>query len=88
MNEETLSTKEHTEAHSKKIGGYKKLTDEQISDINRFKEIETELGNFFETLEQKNEVDMRWLNIARTDLQKGFMSAIRSIAKPSSTLNS
>ncbi len=27
-------------------------------------------------------IDKRWLIIAKTDLQKGFMSLIRSIAKP------
>lgn len=28
------------------------------------------------------EIDYRWLAIGKTDLQKGFMSVIRSIARP------
>ena len=28
------------------------------------------------------ELDKRWLAIAKTDLQKGFMAATRSVAKP------
>ena len=40
------------------------------------------IGNFILMLESNSLIDKRWLAIAKTDLQKGFMSLVRSIAKP------
>ncbi|MBC4892321.1 hypothetical protein H8L28_26810, partial [Klebsiella pneumoniae] len=47
------------------------------------------VGEFVEKLERaefaRNSLqlpDKRWLAIGKTDLQKGFMAVIRSIAKP------
>ena len=35
-----------------------------------------------ENIEVIPDIDKRWLAIAKTDLQKGFMALVRSIAKP------
>ena len=39
-------------------------------------------GNLIEWLDKSGYTDKRWLNIAKTDLQKGFMSLMRSVVKP------
>lgn len=83
---ETISTKEHTEAHGDKIGGYKKLTDVEIELINRVKSAENEIGVLMQVIQDMEGNDKRWSNIAKTDLQKGFMALVRSIAKPESEL--
>ena len=40
-------------------------------------------GDLIEWLDKSGYTDKRWLNIAKTDLQKGFMSLMRSVTKPS-----
>lgn len=81
-----MDTKKHTEAHGDKVGGYRKLSNTEINDINALKELENSVGNMITLLQNYRHVDQRWLAIARTDLQKGFMAAVRSIAKPDSQL--
>lgn len=65
-----------------KIKGYRGLTQEEINRMNHSKELAAEVGVFIENLDKLEDVDKRWLAIAKTDLQKGFMSLTRSIAKP------
>lgn len=67
----------------KKIAGYRDLTQEEIDLMNRSKALASEVGDFIEYLSKTGYEDKRWLAIAKTDLQKGFMSLTRSIAKPS-----
>lgn len=67
----------------KKITGYRDLTQEEIDLMNRSKALASEVGDFIEYLSKTGYEDKRWLAIAKTDLQKGFMSLTRSIAKPS-----
>lgn len=73
----------------KKIKGYRDLSQVEIDLINRCKELEAECLNLIGELELSEFAlngDMvpngRWLETGKTDLQKGFMSIIRSIAKP------
>lgn len=65
-----------------KITGYRDLSQFEIDSMNRAKEIGVTLGNLIEQLEVDNDIDKRWLAIAKTDLQKGIMSLVRSIAQP------
>ena len=66
----------------KKIKGYRDLSQQEIDDMNESKELAAQVGNLIEKLESINSIDKRWLAIAKTDLQKGFMSLVRSIAQP------
>ena len=66
------------------IKGYRELTDNEISVINDIKELADLIGQIIEEMEKTDGIDQRWLAIGKTDLQKGFMSVIRSIAKPTS----
>lgn len=71
-----------------KIKGYRDLSEQEIALINEGKELAEKVGEFVKKLGTSDVVpttegiDQRWLNIAKTDLQKGFMALIRSIAQP------
>ena len=65
-----------------KITGYRDLTESEITDINRVKHLAEEISSMIEYLEEDDFIDKRWLAIGKTDLQKGFMALVRSIAKP------
>lgn len=74
----------------KLIKGYRDLSQAEIDMMNRAKALATEVGDFIGNLSETNlqsnqqYIDPRWLAIAKTDLQKGFMSLVRSIARPES----
>ena len=66
----------------RKIKGYRDLSQVEIDAMNAVKVKAAEVGELISKLEGKDELDQRWVAIAKTDLQKGFMAATRSIAKP------
>ena len=70
------------ENQHQKIKGYRDLSQDEINMMNESKSIAIQVGKVIEDLEKLPDIDKRWLAIAKTDLQKGFMSLIRSIAKP------
>lgn len=72
-----------------KIKGYRDLSEAEIALMNEGKELAEQVRKYLDKLDRaefantSHQVpDARWLSIGRTDLQKGFMSVIRSIAKP------
>lgn len=65
-----------------KVIGYRELTETEINLMNACKALAIDVGKNIEALEKIEGIDKRWLAIAKTDLQKGFMSLIRSIARP------
>lgn len=82
------------ENQHKKIAGYRDLTQEEIDLMNECKALSEQCGNLIERLEYLpdpeavmarrdiSSTDKRWVFIGKTDIQKGFMSIIRAIAKP------
>ena len=66
----------------KKITGYRDLSQGEINAMNAVKAKAKEIGFLIEELEQNKQLDQRWVSEAKSDLQKGFMSAIRSVAQP------
>ena len=66
------------------IAGYRELNQQEITAINVAKALGSRLGDFIATLETDPDIDKLWLAIAKTDLQKGIMFLVRSIAKPES----
>ncbi len=70
------------ENQHRKITGYRELDESEIYSMNQAKEMASCVGDVIEKLETSAGVDKRWLAIAKTDLQKGFMSLVRAIAKP------
>ena len=70
------------ENQHRKISGYREINQQEIDAMNSIKEAATDIGNLVEQISQVSGVDQRWLSIARTDLQKGFMSFVRAVAQP------
>ena len=70
------------ENQHKKITGYRDLTEREIELMNECKALATVVGVMCDKLEEAAGIDDRWLRIARTELQQGFMALIRSIARP------
>ena len=72
-----------------KVTGYRQLSEEEAALMNEVKERANEVGALCNRLaamgkEDPTSVDPRWVAIGQTDLQKGFMSLVRSVAKPTS----
>jgi hypothetical protein len=66
-----------------KIKGYRNLSIADIDDTNAAKVLAEQVGDLCKKFEmERPNVDKRWLAIAKTDLQKGFMALVRSIARP------
>ena len=65
-----------------KITGYRDLTQAEIDAMNTVKAKANEVGKLLEEIAEIEGVDLRWLNIGKTDLQQGFMAVTRSIARP------
>lgn len=68
----------------KHIKGYRDLSPEEIALMNEVKAKAAEVGVLMEKLRSTPGLDQRWVSIGITDLQKGFMFAVRGIAQPES----
>ena len=64
------------------IKGYRNLSPGEVEDINQIKELGQLCSEFIVYLRTEANADPRWISIAETHLQQGFMAAVRSIAKP------
>ncbi len=64
------------------IKGYRDLTPAEIEAMNKVKVKAEEVGQLIEDLQNIPGVDLRWVSIAKTNLQQGFMAAVRAVAKP------
>lgn len=65
-----------------KIKGYRDLSQQEIDLMNEGKALAEQVGLYIDKLQTLDSTDKRWVATGKTDLQKGFMSAIRSIAQP------
>lgn len=66
----------------RKISGYRELDAAEIDAMNRVKAKAEEVGALLAELGGMPGLDGRALAIARTELQTGFMWAVRAIARP------
>ena len=66
----------------KKIKGYRDLSQEEIDLMNEAKALSEKVGELVSKIANQDTTDNRWVDIAQADLQKGFMSLIRSVAQP------
>lgn len=65
------------------VHGYVAQSEKNTKVVNQHKVLEEHLLRLMdEYFKLKDDVDQRWLAIARTDLEKGFMALNRSIFKP------
>ena len=65
-----------------KITGYRQLSEEEVALMNEGKALAVQCGDFIAKLRATPNLDQRWVSIGATDMQTGFMAAIRGIAKP------
>jgi hypothetical protein len=65
-----------------KIKGYRQLSEQEALTINEIKDLAEKVGLMVESLNIAPGVDKRWVAIARTQLQQGFMALTRAIAQP------
>lgn len=66
----------------RQISGYRELTQLEIDTMNRVKELAGGIGDLLDVLRDIPGIDHRALAIAKTELQTGFMWAVRAIAQP------
>lgn len=64
------------------IKGYRNLSETEIGLINKIKDHACIVSTLVEELREYPGVDQRWVSIAKTDLQTGFMALTRSVAQP------
>lgn len=67
---------------SANIKGYRDLSQAEVDLMNKLKDVAVVVGEWVDIVLDDPDTDKRWANIAKTDLQKGFMSLIRAVAKP------
>lgn len=65
-----------------KITGYRDLSQEEIDLMNEGKALAELCGAFIDKLESNIETDKRCVALGKTNLQQGFMWAIRGVAQP------
>lgn len=68
----------------KMITGYRDLSQEEIDMMNEVKRHGQAIGDMIQKLRDVEGLDQRWVSIAQTDFQTGFMAAVRAIAQPES----
>jgi hypothetical protein len=69
------------------ISGYRQLNPDEVAIVNHIKALDEDLGRSFQTLRitiagNVPNADWRWLAIAKTHFQEGFMALVRSVTKP------
>jgi hypothetical protein len=64
------------------VAGYTDQPQEAIDMVNANKQTEERLLRLVERMQQQQEGDQRWLAIAKTDIQRAFMSLNRAIFRP------
>lgn len=64
------------------VSGYRPQGDLAVGRVNHNKQIEERILRVIDELGVDENVDKRWLAIAKTDIERGFMALNRSIFKP------
>ena len=66
----------------KMIKGYRDLTQQEIDLMNECKNLAEKVGRLCDRVRENPTTDQRWCEDGQITLQKGFMSLIRSVARP------
>lgn len=64
------------------IKGYRDLSQSEIDLMNKGKALAEQVGELIEEIKALPDTDKRWAAIGQTQLQQGFMAAIRAVARP------
>lgn len=69
------------------ITGYQRQSQQKVDVVNSTKGFENDLGRWLKQLQADvPDVDGRWVSIARTHFQQGFMALNRAVFQPESEL--
>lgn len=69
------------------IQGYRDLDQAEIDLVNRIKSAESDLAQLWQEIVDRPGTDKRWAALARTDVERGMMALVRSVARPDSPWN-
>ncbi len=64
------------------VSGYRPQSSDAVARVNAIKQMEERVLRLLDELKADPEIDQRWLQIGRTNLEQGFMGVVRSIFKP------
>lgn len=64
------------------VSGYRPQSEEAVAIVNSNKALEERLLRVMDDMAGSDMFDQRWLSIARTDLEKGFMALNRAVFRP------
>ena len=64
------------------IAGYQDISADKLKAVNAIKEVEEAALRMIDALQASDETDKRWVAIARTQIQQGYMAAVRSVMQP------
>ena len=64
------------------VGGYRPQSDEAVSLVNVNKEIEERVLRILDELKARPDIDQRWLQAGRTQIELGLMAVNRSVFQP------
>lgn len=70
------------ENQHRSITGYRDLKQSEIDLMNAIKAAEASVALMWREVAGQDEIDGRWLSIARTHFQEGFSALVRSVAQP------
>jgi hypothetical protein len=64
------------------VAGYQSQSREAVALVNKLKYMEERVLRLLDEIEMDDKPDIRWIKIAHTHIQQGFMAAARSVFKP------
>lgn len=64
------------------VSGYRPQSQDRVDSVNANKQIEERVLRLLDDMQASGSCDPRWLAIARTDIEKGFMAMNRAIFRP------
>lgn len=82
MRDESHDSGELPKAQGLPVAGYQPQTAGRIVIVNAFKAIEEDLLRILDSMQGDGEFDQRWLAMARSSFEVGFMQLNRSVFRP------
>lgn len=67
------------------VSGYTAQSEANVALVNQNKRLEEQVLRQLDLMADNPEVDQRWLAIARTHIEQGFMACNRAVFKPKRT---
>lgn len=64
------------------VAGYRPQTGSNVDKVNANKRVEETILRTLDDMKGDHNVDQRWLSVARTHFEEGFMAMNRSIFRP------